>query len=241
MILKETKYLFERNVERLKKNSSLNYALVDMNEKMEVNNDEHLSFLSKKEIEYLKAFKIYKKKIQWICGRYAVKKAFFKYKISRKSIVDLSCVDVLKGADSAPYILQYPNINVSITHSFPYCVGVISESKVGVDIEKFFTVEDSLIDFFFSDREKSLLSKITDPHQRNVQAIKYWTRKEAVSKFLRLGMKMNFKELDTVDNELKIGNYKISLFSFEFSDCCLSLAIQIGDGSSDSIWGRFLN
>lgn len=227
MIPQKTKHLIKSNMESLRKHIDFNYALVDMNEmdkELKFSANKYMYLLSEKEIEYLKQFKIYKKKLQWICGRYAVKKALFKYKVSRKSIVDLNCVDVLKGADSAPYIPQYKNINVSITHSFPYCVGIVSESNVGVDVEKVFKVENSLIKFFFTDREKSALSKITDTEDRNIQAIKLWTRKEAVSKFLRLGMKMNFKELDTLDDILEINDYKINLFSFIHQQCCLSLA-----------------
>lgn len=227
MIPQKTKHLIKSNMESLRKHIDFNYALVDMNEmdkELKFSANKYMYLLSEKEIEYLKQFKIYKKKLQWICGRYAVKKALFKYKVSRKSIVDLNCVDVLKGADSAPYIPQYKNINVSITHSLPYCVGIVSESNVGVDVEKVFKVENSLIKFFFTDREKSALSKITDTEDRNIQAIKLWTRKEAVSKFLRLGMKMNFKELDTLDDILEINDYKINLFSFIHQQCCLSLA-----------------
>jgi phosphopantetheinyl transferase len=232
MISQETMELIEFNMERLKTHANLNYALVDMSkidEKLEIDGKKYLSLLSEREVEYLEGFKIYKKKLQWLCGRYAVKKALFKYKVLKKSMIDLNCVDILKGADSAPYIHQYPNTNVSITHSFPYCMGVISENKVGVDVEKIFKVENSLINFFFSDREKSILSKTTNLHERNVQAIKYWTRKEAISKFLRLGMNMDFKKLDTVDDELQIGDYKIKLFSFVYKDCCLSLALPCSE------------
>lgn len=227
MISQKIKILIESNMENLKKHIDLNYALVDMSKidaNLQLNSDAYVPLLSKKEIEYLSKLKIYNRKLQWICGRYAVKKALFKYKALKKSIVNLNCVDVLKGADSAPYIPQYKNINVSITHSFPYCVGVVSESNVGVDVEKVFKVENSLIDFFFTDKEKSFLSKITDPRKKNMQAIKHWTRKEAVSKFFKLGMKMNFKKLDTLDDTLKIGGNEINIFSFVCNECCLSLA-----------------
>lgn len=228
MIPQRTKHLFELNMESIKKHIDLSYALADMSkmhERLQLGESRCLSLLSEKEAGYLESFKSYKKKLQWLCGRYAVKKALFKYKVSKKCIVDLNCIDVLKGADSAPYIHQYPNINVSITHSFPYCIGVVSEKRIGVDVERIFLVENSLIKFFFSRREKDVLFGISNPNERNVQAIKYWTRKEAVSKFLRLGMKMNFKELDTVDDVLEAGDYKIKLFSFICDDCCLSLAI----------------
>ncbi|AUG58316.1 MAG TPA: 4'-phosphopantetheinyl transferase [Ruminiclostridium sp.] len=232
MIPQRTKHLIELNMGSIKKHIDLNYALVDMgkmHERLQLGESRCFSLLSEKEAGYLESFKVYKKKLQWLCGRYAVKKALFEYKALRKCIVDLSCVDVLKGADSAPYIHQYPDITVSITHSFPYCIGVVSEKRIGVDVEKNFQVENSLIKFFFSEREKDVLFRIPDLNERNAQAIKYWTRKEAVSKFLRLGMKMNFKELDTVDDVLEAGGYKIKLFSFLCDDCCLSLAIPYSE------------
>lgn len=200
----------------------------EMNRKIRINDHNLLSIMSDKELEYLKKVKNSKNILQWISGRYAVKSAFFKYKLERQSIIDLKCVDVLKGADSAPYLLQYPDINASITHSFPYCIGAVSQKKIGIDIEKIFVPEDSLIQYFFSDKEKELLASLMNADEYSTKSTILWTRKEAVSKLLRLGMKVNFKELDTLQNEIHYYDKNrdcIRLSSFVCRDFCLSFAV----------------
>jgi len=97
-----------------------------------------LSVLSERELAHLKNLRNPKNRLQWISGRYAVKSAIFKYKAKERSIIDPRCLDVLKGADSAPFILQYSDMGVSITHAFPYCIGMVSDRAVGIDMERFF-------------------------------------------------------------------------------------------------------
>jgi phosphopantetheinyl transferase len=56
----------------------------------------------------------------------------------------------------------------------------------------------------------------------------FWTRKEAVSKLLGLGMKMNFKELDTAEEKIQLSllpDKDIILASIDSGNYCLSLAV----------------
>lgn len=183
-----------------------------------------LSTLSEKEIEYFDTLKIEKNKIQWLSGRYAVKSALFKYKLERAVLMDFSCIDVLKGVDSAPYILQYPDICVSITHSFPYCIGLIANKNIGIDLEKISELKKSLIYHFYAKGEQDILEEKEGTNEYWQQTMIFWTRKEAVSKFLRLGMKMNFKKLDTSTKTITIDNSSICLKSFICGEFALSIA-----------------
>ncbi|TYQ16381.1 UNVERIFIED_CONTAM: phosphopantetheinyl transferase [Acetivibrio alkalicellulosi] len=223
-----TEQLLKKNLNQLSSKFNLEYFIVNMKEisnMFEFEQQRLYALLSNSELEYLEQLKIYKNKVQWVSGRYVVKQAFFKYKLSSKSLIDLSCIDVVKGQNSEPYILQYPNVNVSITHSYPYCIGIVSEKNIGIDLEKINAPEDSLIKFFFSEREKEILIDINDSNQYNIKSINLWTRKEAVSKLLKLGMKMNFKKLDVIDDEL-ICNGVIKLFTYVCNDFSLTLAID---------------
>lgn len=185
-----------------------------------------LSSLSEKEIEYLSSLKIDKNRVQWICGRYAVKSALFKYKLERSVLMDLSCIDVLKGQDSAPYILQYPDLCVSITHSFPYCIGLVSKRKIGIDLEEVNEPKESLIRFFYSTDEKEILESFKGTKEYENQAMIFWTRKEAVSKLLKLGMQMDFKKLDTSKESIVFDNCYICLKSFICGEFSISIAVE---------------
>jgi len=183
-----------------------------------------LSTLSEKEYNYLEELKIEKNKIQWISGRYAVKSALFKYKLERSALMDLSCVDIMKREDSSPYIVQYPGIHVSITHSFPYCIGLVSNRKIGIDLESIGEKKESLIRYFYADAEKEFLERFQGTREYWQQAMMFWTRKEAVSKLLRLGMRMDFRKLDTLDDEIVWDDCVIWLKSFVCGGFVVSIA-----------------
>jgi len=157
---KDTLRLANLFLERYAAEHRVFYHIVDMREiarKIKVNEIDVLSVLSERELAHLKNLRNPKNRLQWISGRYAVKSAIFKYKAKERSIIDPRCLDVLKGADSAPFILQYSDMGVSITHAFPYCIGMVSDRAVGIDMEKIFLPEDALIKYFFSEREEKIL------------------------------------------------------------------------------------
>ncbi|OPZ94983.1 MAG: 4'-phosphopantetheinyl transferase [Firmicutes bacterium ADurb.Bin419] len=185
-----------------------------------------LSVLSEKETEHLGTLRNEKNRIQWMAGRYAVKSALFKYKMQKGVFFDLKCIDVLKGADSAPYILQYPDLCVSITHSYPYCIGLVSEKKTGIDLERINEPNDALIRHFYCEGEQRILAKMRGTERYKEQAITFWTRKEAVSKLLKLGMQMDFKKLDTSSDRLVVDNHRIILNSSVCADFCVSIAVE---------------
>ncbi|HOV24905.1 MAG TPA: 4'-phosphopantetheinyl transferase superfamily protein [Pseudobacteroides sp.] len=182
--------------------------------------------LSDAEIAYLKKIKIHKNRLQWVAGRYAVKNAFRKYmKLKAKS--DFGMIDVLKGADSAPYISQYQSYTASITHSYPYCIGVVAEKKIGVDIENIFMPDKSLIKYFYTENERQILKNCIDQDEYSWKAMTYWTRKESVSKLYKLGMNMDFSVLDTTSDSFKDKDMVIELKSFRCKDFCISIAVEI--------------
>lgn len=227
--------LIELHLSRTALKHGFYFHIADMRQiarRLERDEDGVLSVLSDRELLYLKSLKNAKNRLQWISGRYAVKSAVFKLKLREQNIMDLRCLDVLKGADSAPFIPQYPDICVSITHSFPYCIAVVAKRRIGIDIERVFDPEDSLIRYFFSHREGEFLQSLKNTDEYPIRSAILWTRKEAVSKLFRLGMKMNFKELDTLKDEINFqGEGNVILSSFVCNSYCISLAMLDCGGS----------
>ena len=220
-----TEYIINSFLETNSKIYEFEYQVMDMRRVGEKDIN-LLSVLSEEEIRHLDSLKIEKNRIQWIAGRYAVKSALFKYKLERAALMDLSCIDILKGEDSSPYIPQYQDICVSITHSFPYCIGIVSNKKIGVDLEEISEPKESLIRYFYSTGEKAILANFKKSDEYCQRAMIFWTRKEAVSKFLKLGMKMNFKEIDTSEETITIDNYDIYLKSCICGEFALSIACE---------------
>ncbi|MFP4017196.1 MAG: 4'-phosphopantetheinyl transferase family protein, partial [Halanaerobiales bacterium] len=138
-------------------------------------------------------------------------------------------IDILKGQDSAPYILQYNDINCSITHSYPFCIGVVSDKKIGIDIERIIPLRKSVIHYFYSEGEKGIIENCKSEDEYARKSISFWTRKEAVSKVLRLGMNMNFRELDTAEDTVYfhyLKNGVINISTFHSNAFCLSIAVE---------------
>jgi phosphopantetheinyl transferase len=226
----KTEYLIGNSLDSISGLFKFEFCLVNMictERKLKEKDLSLLSVLSEKEACYMEKLKIHKNRIQWVSGRYAVKSALFKYRTGRCRLMNPSCIDVLKGADSAPYILQYPDLCVSITHSFPYCIGIVSEKRIGVDIEKITEPEDSLIKHFYSIDEKDVLKCLKGTEEYSRQAMVFWTRKEAVSKLLRLGMQLDFKKIDTLRERILMDSRDVFIKSFVCKEFCVSIAAEI--------------
>lgn len=228
----EISNMFENFLGALSGKYGLYFSLVNMKEldrKLDNEKDWVFAVLSGAELEHYYKLRNHKNRLQWVAGRYASKSALFKYKLRSQSIMDLKCIDVLKGENSAPFILQYPDVKVSITHSYPYCIGIVCDRRMGIDIERISDYPYSLIKYFFCDKEKKIINQKTDQYSKFEQAIIYWTRKEAVSKLLGLGMGMNFRNIDTTDDELCLGypfDKAIILTTCLCKDFCLSVAME---------------
>lgn len=195
--------------------------MTDIERRLEAMDFGLLSVLSEKETEYFENLKLKKNKVQWVAGRYAVKSALYKY-----ILADTCWVDVLKGEASAPYIVQHPDLCVSITHSFPFCIGMVSGNKLGVDLEIIREPKESLIKHFYSRNERDALERCKGTGEYSEKAIMYWTRKEAASKLLKLGLKLDFKELDTTNDRGRVNALPIHYKSVTCGEFCLSVAFE---------------
>lgn len=103
----------------------------------------------------------------------------------------------------------YP-IWINLSHSGDFAAVVISNHKVGIDIqqERDIKSKERMIQMCYNEKEKGV----------SCSFFYRWTRKEAFAKMLGLGLKMDFKDIDTTDDECiwtrKIeGDYWLSLAS----------------------------
>ena len=181
------------------------------------------SVLNDDEYEIFKRFKIKKRKVEWLSGRGAAKQAFANYTASLHNTNRVSNISVLNNQARVPYIVNYPDLYVSISHSHEYAVAVIAPFKIGIDIEKIEPRPDALAHYFCSQEERAMLEK--ESMRRDEWMTFFWSRKEAVSKFLQLGGKLNFKKISTVNDEVEVSQEKIRLVSGECDGYWISIAI----------------
>lgn len=224
--------LIHHDLEEASKAWAFAYAIVDMRGMMQhLHGDRSVlsSILSPMELERFDQYVLPKKKLQWLAGRLMVKTALQKHLSTNGQKLELCAIDVFNNENYAPYIPQYPEVHVSITHSFPYCIGVISGRRIGIDLEKIITPRKAMFDLFFHPNEiRSLPENPNTDHYKH-ETMTFWTRKEALSKLLGLGMKMGFQRMDTVSDQLVLedfGNIRVGLETYHCGDFCCSIAVE---------------
>lgn len=211
------------------------YHLIDMRRIMHYLQDDPSALntiLSPGELARFEKYALPKKKLQWLAGRSAVKTALIKHMAVRGQNLKMPSIDLFNNENSAPYILQFSDIRVSITHSFPYCIGVVSDRRIGIDLEKMLSPRKAMFDLFFHPNEIRSLTDQGEKETYQFLTMMYWTRKEALSKLLGLGMRAGFKELDTTNDDLKLnefGEIRVRLRSYRCSDFVCSIAVEVPD------------
>jgi phosphopantetheinyl transferase len=137
-------------------------------------------------------------------------------------------ISVLNNQDRVPYVLDHPEVHLSITHSHGYAIAVVAPFDIGIDLEKIERRPLSLTHYFFSEEEQQLASEgEPDSSDRDELITRIWSRKEAVSKFLKRGGSLDFKHLNVVSDEVETSREMIRLLSAEKDGYCISLAMPL--------------
>lgn len=200
------------------------YGIKNINHKQEYVDYENISILNEKEKEIYFSFKINKRKVDWLAGRIATKKAFLNF-YNNFSVNEIT---ILNREDRSPYIVEFPSIYVTISHTEDIAIALISTNKLGVDIEKISPINMAISKYFFSKNELDKIQNMLSNEEKLKLLYKYWTRKEAIAKYLKLGMNLNFKFIDTISDKYSTPlepNKKIALISKKINNYYFTLAI----------------
>lgn len=142
-------------------------------------------FLSKGELAKLAAFKVEKRRRDWLGGRYAAKTLI---KESLAPEMELSAIEISYDTFGRPV---WNDRLLSITHSGPFCAaacGAADAKFLGIDIEKAEPRAAAWYDDYF---HKSEL-----PSHNQELATRLWTRKEALLKALGLGLTADLLDIN---------------------------------------------
>ena len=154
-------------------------------------------FLSAQELATVNQFKAQKKQVEWICGRFSLKTLVNEIRVSHIPLADIQISYRKKGA---PFLNQYPEIPISLSHSNDYTAAALSQNSkiaMGIDIEQIGKMPDP---FFmktaFTERE------IDHMTQTRHEIFRHWTLKEAFLKYIKMGFNESLHKVEIIEDEI---------------------------------------
>ena len=178
-------------------------------------------FLTKRELEVYKAFKIDKRKREWLGGRYALKTLacdFFNFDIKYMEVKNLASgkpVLIVPGGTKLP---------ISITHSGAYAAAAIALTgqSIGLDIEAVEQRTPAWAQQCFDKRE---ISSNSAPFLTQL-----WAEKEAILKFLGVGLKISCTDVNIIFGQVEFHGKALDIWAKQGSPN-IALKVQDLDGS----------
>lgn len=161
-------------------------------------------FLSPRELKTYEGFKVEKRRREWLGGRYALKKlasGFF--------IFDIKQIEVRNRASGQPS-LGVPcgcNLPVSITHSGDFAAAAIATSGmgIGVDMEVIEPHSTAWMNQSFCPEELSSTAPVF--------LTELWAKKEAVLKFMGVGLSLDTKDIRFINGHLQFYGRALDLWA----------------------------
>lgn len=109
----------------------------------------------------------------------------------------LKDVQIKQTAFGKPYLDGHPEWQFNIAHSFEILVIAVSDTSVGVDIEKLLEADLRIAKSFFSHQEyKYILDRMCQKNQRFYEV---WTKKEAYLKLIGKGFTVALNSFDVFE------------------------------------------
>lgn len=84
-----------------------------------------------------------------------------------------------------PYLKDHPDVHFNLSHCKNGIMVAVSDQPIGVDIESYRNVSDSLIRYTMNEAEQHIIQTSDDPIRTFTE---YWTKKEAVFKLRGTGI-----------------------------------------------------
>ncbi len=155
-------------------------------------------FLSPDELANVNQFKVLKKQVEWMAGRYAAKELARQFLDNQPPPQNTRVAYRPKGA---PYFTKEPSLSLSISHSADYAVaglGLYPSCVMGLDLEIIRPdSRDTLMRAAFTERESHALEGMD-----NQALFLHWTAKEAYLKYIGLGFHESLKKVEIMDGTI---------------------------------------
>jgi 4'-phosphopantetheinyl transferase len=95
-----------------------------------------------------------------------------------------------------PYLKEYPDTHFNISHTKGLIVCVISDSCVGIDVERIKPFNKRIVERFFSINERKYI--FASKEKQGQRFAEIWTKKESYVKWLGKGMAIPFESFDVL-------------------------------------------
>lgn len=193
------------------------YSLVPINHGYK----NRLRTLTKREQLQLTTIKNEKRRKEWLAGRFAAKTACLQEKKWKN-------ISVLNKASGKPFFYEEPETCLTLSHSGAYAIALVSSREIGVDLELIEKRPESFNRYFLTKEERYSLEGLNEVESQTAVTA-FWTRKEAVSKFLGMGGNLSFKEINTTDCIIRLPEYSmkdICLYSGTIDNYVISIAME---------------
>lgn len=202
-------------------------------------------FLHPVEQQKLAGFKIEKRRRDWLLGRWTAKRLVQDY-LARTTgqYPDPSELVIANDPDGAPFValstadeahLRRLPICLSISHSGDHALSALwAKAGVGADIERVECRPSSFVTTFFSKEEIAHLA-LLDNVLRPEAATIIWSAKESVLKALRLGLRVDTRQVNCLP---AIGT-DVSVWTSVQVWLAAPLAGRLGDNVLSAWWRRY--
>jgi len=155
---------------------------------------EHENVLHANEVSYYRSLHFQKRKIDFLLGRFAAKKALEQFLRG----CDFSRIEIFSGVFHQP-VVRSPSLDrlsVSITHSNGIALALAHSDAhpMGIDVEAIIPSRINVLASEMTGRERVFLDASGD--EKVSSYTHAWTAKEALSKVLRLGLACPFEILE---------------------------------------------
>jgi phosphopantetheinyl transferase len=173
--------------------------------------DACVRFLSPGEISCLRSMKIPKRRLDFISGRIAGKRAVRRFiQMKGPSGADgagpgFREIDIRRAASGAPrvFLNDAPGrMGISISHSPAFAASAVCADNayagIGIDIERIEPRHDSFLEIAFRASEIRCIKSRSeqDPDRLHETATCYWSLKEAVLKSMGIGLNVDLKDIE---------------------------------------------
>ena len=157
----------------------------------------------------------------------------FSHMISDFFNIDISDITIAENEFGKPLITSHANLHFNVSHTSKAVCSVISDFRVGIDIEQTGKIRASLANKCFTENELRELNSPTDFYR-------LWTLKEAYLKMLGSGINRSLKEIEFSHSDPVTCRDCGTTVPFKFyagtvDDICLAIASQEVFSSSDLI------
>jgi len=188
-----------------------------------------LTYLQPEELDVFRGFGSEERAWAWLGGRVAAKKALHRY-LEDQTGKDVPFSEIyISNNELGKPVCDLRGVHVSISHKETIAVAcVISKDDaqgVGIDLEFVSPREPAMWEQFFTSKEQELALRMADEREieRSTYFTHLWSIKEAVSKAVGLGLRVDSRQFEVVDLS-PAGNARVELHDldpFALSDSVL--------------------